>query len=394
MPLDHLSSPEMVAGGSSPGTPGQFRQAPQDGQPTTGALPPVDGVSTSTPVSSSLPSDQHSGGDFTNTSAVNCVPTTPFFVPAPPVVILPPIDFRPPSGPADQPPRAPLDSTNGVTRNLPAEFIGFVNIITIRLGNSNNNVARAPLVSQALPTSPSILHTVSRVATLLDTSASSQGAEEATSSLTVLQVGEAEQAAVEGPTPARPEEVTGKESAAQPGRAPNRDLVVQGEAVANPLNLAALRVRAGNRERPSWADFSERSAETVRPVAQAMPGAARNTPNHSPTPAGKQLAPPLPDLIEIVSLSSKAAVALETGLPLDLLLLRQEVDTFFAHLASHPEMGERFQTYLRFAPWLALLGGAAAFEFARRWDKKSSPRTASEDEAVFGPVAFLPEDRQ
>jgi hypothetical protein len=384
----------MVAGGSSPGTPGQFRQAPQDGQPTTGALPPVDGVSTSTPVSSSLPGDQYSGGNFANTSDVNCAPTTPALVPGPPVATLPPIDIRPPSPPADQPPRAPIDRTNGVTRNLPAEFIGFVNTITIRLGNSSNSVARAPLVSQALPTSPSILHTVSRVATLLDTSASSQGTEEATSSLTVLQVSEAEQAAVDSLTPARPEEVTGKELAAQPGRAPNRDLVVQGETVANPLNLAALRVRAGNRERPSWADFSERPAEAVRPVAQAVPGAARSTPSHPPTPAGKRLAPPLPDLIEIVSLSSKAAVALETGLPLDLLLLRQEVDTFFAHLASHPEVGERLQTYLRFAPWLALLGGAAAFEFARRWDKKSSRRTASEDEAVFGPVAFLPEDRQ
>jgi hypothetical protein len=394
IPREHFSSPEMAAGGSSPGTPGQFRQAPQDSQPTTGGLPPVDGINNSMPASSTPPSDQHSGANFTNTSAVNCAPATPVFVPAPPVVLLLPGGVRPPTGPGDRPPRAPIDNTSAANRNLATELIAFVNTITSRLRNSSTSVARGPLVSQSQPTSPSILHTVTRVATLLDNSASSQGAEEATSALTVLQVGEAEQAADEGLTPARPEEVTGKEPAAQPGPAPNRDLVVQGETVANPLNLAAMRVRAGHRERPSWADFSERPAETVRPVGPTMPAAARDKPSHPPTAAAKRLAPPLSDLVEIVSLSSKAAVALETGLPLDLLLLRQEVDTFFAHLASHPEAGERFQSYLRFAPWLALLGGAAAFEFARRWDKKSSRRTASEDEAVFGPVAFLPEDRQ
>jgi hypothetical protein len=391
--LDHFSHSEMIAGWSGPGAAGQVRQAPADSQFTTGALPPADGAGASMPAPMILSNDQRAGSDCTNAPAVNCAPAPPVSVPAPPVVTLPPIDIRPPSGLGDQPPRSPTDNTNGVNRNLPTEAIGFLNTITFRLGNSSSGLARAPLVSQTRPTSPSIPHTVSRVATVLDTSASSQGGE-APSPLTVLQEAAAAQAAGEGLTPVRSEEVTVKEPASSAEQAPARGLLVQGETVANPVNSAAMRVRAGNREPSSWMGFPEKGASPVRPLEQAVPGAARDTLAHRAALAGKRLAPPLPDLIEIVTLSSKAAVALETGLPLDLVLLRQEVDTFFAHLASHPEAGERFQTYLRFAPWLALLGGAAAFEFARRWDRKSSPRTASEDEAVFGPVAFLPEKRQ
>src|SRR5262249_29168020 len=148
-PPDHYSNSEIAAGWN-----GSFREASSDNHPTTGALPPVDTAGASMPSPNSLPSGPYAGGDFTNGLAVNCAPATPVFVSAPPVFTLPPIDLRPPSRPADQPPRIPLDGTGGVNWNLPTGVFVYVTTVTMRLDNSGSGVTRAPLVSQALPSAP------------------------------------------------------------------------------------------------------------------------------------------------------------------------------------------------------------------------------------------------
>jgi hypothetical protein len=286
-----------------------------------------------------------------------------------------------------------VEGVNEGYRFFSTEVIRIVIPIVNQPANASAPVAPSPLVSEPLPTAPVIVHTVTRVATTIDTSGTSQEGEKSPSALTRLQEGAAEQAAGETAPTVRAEEVAEKESASPARQTSAQGPLAQADAGAGALNAAVMRVRAGNREHSVWGDFAEPGASSVPEVAQTGPASSPYTPQPRMTTVARRLAPPLPELVALVHLSSQAALALETGMAVDLVLLKQEVDTFFAHLAGHPETVERFRPYLRVAPWLALLGGAAAFEFARRWEKKSR-RTTAEDEAVFGPLAFLPEDRQ
>src|SRR5262249_43925756 len=155
------------------------------------------------------------------------------------------------------------------------------------------------LVSQVLPTAPAIAHTAIRAATLLDTSGTSRGEEVPASSLTLLQEGATEQAAIEGSPAIRSEEVTEKESANPAGQVPAQGLLVQGEAVAGPLNASAMRVRAGNRERSAWGNFPEKEAGPARESPPALLPSSANTPGQRTTVAFRRLTPPLHNLVAL-----------------------------------------------------------------------------------------------
>jgi hypothetical protein len=412
-PLGQPADAGMVTSRTDYVVTGPFRQASPEGQADVAALLAANADGTvsvpsalpsqfssgssgleanpSLPASALFQGDHSSAGDFTRAIAVNCAPAVPVFASALPVVELHSLDLRPSLGLRDQPFRSFDNGGYEVKWYVPAEVFTFVVSVANRLEDSAAPAASAPLVSQILATAPAIAHAMNRVAALLDTAGSNLRGVDSTPAVATVQAGQVEQAATEA-TSVRSEAIF-KEPSSPAGQIPSQGLLAQGELVAGPLNSALMRLRAGNREVSSWVVLVERGTGSVPSWGRAVAGVASTLP--SPVRhAGEPLAPALPDLVEIVSLSSKAAVALETGLPLNVLLLRQEVDTFFAHLGSHPEAAPGLRSYLRLAPWLALLGGAAAFEFTRRWNKKSSRRTASEEEAVFGPVAFLPEDRQ
>jgi hypothetical protein len=123
--------------------------------------------------------------------------------------------------------------------------------------------------------------------------------------------------------------------------------------------------------------------------ASADPPAAAEVPRRI-EPTGPAAVPP-PGSTEAASVPARAAALLEVGLPLDLPALTQEVDAFFARLGALGEGGEGWHCGARLGPWLIVMT-AAAFEAARRWNRRPSRRPAPADEVIVGPAAFLTEE--
>jgi hypothetical protein len=92
-------------------------------------------------------------------------------------------------------------------------------------------------------------------------------------------------------------------------------------------------------------------------------------------------------MVEVLKISSSAVALLEGGLPVDLAVLKQHVDTFFARLG---EAREGMPAPVFWGPWLIVVS-AAALELFRRWEKLGSRRPATDDEVVLGPTVFLPD---
>jgi hypothetical protein len=137
--------------------------------------------------------------------------------------------------------------------------------------------------------------------------------------------------------------------------------------------------------------FSRRGAPLADPAGRAVPRPeAESSAAVAAVAAGQPEVLPAPSAAgpEIVSLAVKAGALLEAGLPLDLPVLKQEVDAFFARLGELGEGGDGLRAGVRLAPWLVLLA-AGAFELARRWEKRSSRRGRPGDEVVLGPAALL-----
>jgi hypothetical protein len=206
-------------------------------------------------------------------------------------------------------------------------------------------------------------------------------------------------AALEAAVLARPEGGVDALPAKDGGRAAGAPLAplaaVAGVGLVDPLTLPAPGAPARDAERLPWAAFF--LPGLVAPVAGVtvvLPGAAagpRDTdlavgePSELPTVASL-------NGTEILGLPSKAVTVLEGGLPLDLPTLKQDVDAFFARLEGLGEVGEGVPSAVRFVPWLVLLS-AAAFELARRRDKRSARPPGSGDEIFLG-LTLLPEDER
>jgi len=123
-------------------------------------------------------------------------------------------------------------------------------------------------------------------------------------------------------------------------------------------------------------------------AAVALAPAESPPPRLVPTQAGAGL--PAEDPAPI-GLSARVGALLEGGLPLDLPLLKRNVDEFFVRLAEIAEGGDDMQACARLGPWLIVLT-AATLAAARRWDQRSARRAAPGDEVVLGPAALLTEE--
>ena len=126
-----------------------------------------------------------------------------------------------------------------------------------------------------------------------------------------------------------------------------------------------------------------------------LPGAPGSWAGHG-SPAGPAAVVPAPYVVnrlDVPELPAAAAGLLEQGLPLKLQFLRDDVEAFLSRLVAPagPEVG--WHGYARLVPWAVLLS-AAAFEFARHWWKQSAGGPAARDEAVLGPLAYLPEEER
>jgi hypothetical protein len=129
--------------------------------------------------------------------------------------------------------------------------------------------------------------------------------------------------------------------------------------------------------------------------AQAtLPGAAGSSAGNGP-PAGPSLAVSVSypaDRLDVLEIPANAAGLLEQGLPLKLQFLKEDVEAFLARLVAPAGAEGGWHGYARLVPWAVLLS-AAAFEFAHRWWKRPTPPgPAARDEAVLGPLAYLPEE--
>ncbi len=160
------------------------------------------------------------------------------------------------------------------------------------------------------------------------------------------------------------------------------------------LALAPVAGAAGDGDSAGAPTFVQRGAAPA-----AAPGTSVLLLHAAGSPAGRA-APepdrpaasvsPAPTTVTAIDLPAQAAAILEGGLPLDVAALGRDADDFFARLAVLGDARAAMQGGMRFLPWVVLLAGAA-FEFARRWEKRSSRRPAA-DELPHGPVAFLPEE--
>jgi hypothetical protein len=119
------------------------------------------------------------------------------------------------------------------------------------------------------------------------------------------------------------------------------------------------------------------------------PSAIDQLPRGDPFPA---IDVPPADDPEQSGLFTRVGVLLESGLPFDLPILRQDVDEFFARLSAIGQGNDDWPGYARFGPWLIVLT-AVALEAARRWERKFSRRAVPGCEVVLGPANLLTEDQ-
>ncbi len=123
-------------------------------------------------------------------------------------------------------------------------------------------------------------------------------------------------------------------------------------------------------------------------------------PREAPAPPGD--APPLSeshpsagsetsDGAGSAALLPRVVTALQDSLPFDAVRLKQGVDDFFARLGSLGEEANGFSGSPLLAAWLVVVT-AAAFEFARRRERKATPRLVLGTDGLSGPLPFLTED--
>jgi hypothetical protein len=176
--------------------------------------------------------------------------------------------------------------------------------------------------------------------------------------------------------------------------APSSLQAATGVGVVTALNPALAAAAANDRDGPGTAGFVPRGATAADARARsvlllhAAGTPIERTALDQEAPAAPVLA--APQEVAALDLPSQAAAVLESGLSVDVAALGRDVDEFFTRLAVLGGARGAVQGGVRFLPWVVVLAGAA-FEFARRWERKAARRPAA-DERLPGPVVFLPEE--